>query len=810
MSAAAARAFFVLVLIINVVLWSNSRYGPTLPAKSVLHTEGSLVRRISHELMHPGEIRISEDECFPIFVPPKDQCSHVEELCPSRATFLSIDYLHFYFCAEPALRPLLFVVLVSWLIFLFSTLGISASDFFSPNLASIAQLLGLDENVAGVTFLAFGNGSPDLFSTLSAMRANSGSLAIGELLGAASFIVSCVVGSMCIIKPFRVHKVPFLRDVGFFTIAVAVVLLILYDGEIRMLESGSLIGMYVLYALIVVVGSWWEGRLERRREREALVRNEYSADMPTFPPYSDEPSTSTRTQGDFLTVESPTPTRARATSTPEPPRLHISLPSRPRSRSPSPSPRVSQLPSFSLVGALEFRDVVAALQNETAGKSLDMFESPVTPYAAGRYHHRTLSNRSSQSRPLSMRSSWHRDEESFGEMAGSVHLDQRRLSPSVLVSPSPQGERRDQSGEEYFTGSHSQNDLGLTNVPSMPSIYRTPASPSDDAETGEELFVPPTKRQRAWRTIKQILHTLFPTLHHFRQQSALGKIASLVAVPAVMLLTLTLPVVVVRYENSGRSPEKLFAGGNGPLIEFEEEGVERVLIAEEEVDETMHELAFSKWLMAVQCILGPLFCAGILFKGNKYEGWILLACAVTGCAIGTLVLIFAENGTHPSAKMARCSMGFVVAVVWIMAIADEVVNVLQAFGNIFGLSDAIIGLTIFAVGNSLADLVANMSVAVFAPIMGFSACFGGPMLNILLGIGLSGTWIVHSTHQSYHIKLSTTLLVSAIGLLILLAATLIFVPLNDYYLTKRWGMLLIASYLVIMTINVIVEIKQIK
>jgi len=30
----------------------------------------------------------------------------------------------------------------------------------------------------------------------------------------------------------------------------------------------------------------------------------------------------------------------------------------------------------------------------------------------------------------------------------------------------------------------------------------------------------------------------------------------------------------------------------------------------------------------------------------------------------------------------------------------------------FGLSDAIIGLTIFAVGNSLADLVANMSVAV--------------------------------------------------------------------------------------------------
>lgn len=79
-------------------------------------------------------------------------------------------------------------------------------------------------------------------------------------------------------------------------------------------------------------------------------------------------------------------------------------------------------------------------------------------------------------------------------------------------------------------------------------------------------------------------------------------------------------------------------------------------------------------------------------------------------------------------------MGFLVSIVWIMAIADEVVDVLQVwmvlqhcdwhqmlmfsivtrqtFGFIFGLSDAIIGLTIFAVGNSLADLVANMSVAV--------------------------------------------------------------------------------------------------
>ena len=46
-------------------------------------------------------------------------------------------------------------------------------------------------------------------------------------------------------------------------------------------------------------------------------------------------------------------------------------------------------------------------------------------------------------------------------------------------------------------------------------------------------------------------------------------------------------------------------------------------------------------------------------------------------AAGLLVLVFADDIVHPITRMARCSMGFLITVVWIMAIADEVVNVLQ-------------------------------------------------------------------------------------------------------------------------------------
>lgn len=59
------------------------------------------------------------------------------------------------------------------------------------------------------------------------------------------------------------------------------------------------------------------------------------------------------------------------------------------------------------------------------------------------------------------------------------------------------------------------------------------------------------------------------------------------------------------------------------------------------------------------------------------EIWLPVVTLVLGLVLGTLVAAFADKGNHPTARIARCSMGFFVSIVWIMAIADEVVNVLQ-------------------------------------------------------------------------------------------------------------------------------------
>jgi hypothetical protein len=61
----------------------------------------------------------------------------------------------------------------------------------------------------------------------------------------------------------------------------------------------------------------------------------------------------------------------------------------------------------------------------------------------------------------------------------------------------------------------------------------------------------------------------------------------------------------------------------------------------------------------------------------RYALWLSIAAVVTGLAVGALVMTFADTGLGVAGRLIRCLTGFFVSIVWIMAIADEVVSVLQ-------------------------------------------------------------------------------------------------------------------------------------
>jgi sodium/potassium/calcium exchanger 6 len=235
---------------------------------------------------------------------------------------------------------------------------------------------------------------------------------------------------------------------------------------------------------------------------------------------------------------------------------------------------------------------------------------------------------------------------------------------------------------------------------------------------------------------------------------------------------------------------------------------------------------WNRWLVIVQIFTAPFFIVLILWANLEPENPRALVRHTLYSLIASLcVLAFILFTTTPNRaphwRSALCFLGFAVAIAWISTIANEVVGVLRTLGVILNMSDAILGLTIFAVGNSLGDLVADITVARLGfPIMALSACFGGPMLNILLGVGLSGCYMIitkgehrHKKHpdqsvhfQPYHIAVSTTLVISGATLLATLAGLLIAVPIRKWKMDKAIGWGLVVLWCLSTFANVLVEV----
>lgn len=201
----------------------------------------------------------SSDECDRVMNrSAADRCAFVKNTPDCTMADGFINYLYAAFCLlPPNLTPLTITLFIIWLLFLFVILGLTASKFFCPNLSAISSTLHLSHNVAGVTFLALGNGAPDIFSAMAAFsRPHTAGLAVGALFGAGIFVTTVVAGNVALVKPFAVASRPFLRDVIFYMTAVFWTFLMLYRGTTTLGETLGYLSLYVVYVLTVIISTY--------------------------------------------------------------------------------------------------------------------------------------------------------------------------------------------------------------------------------------------------------------------------------------------------------------------------------------------------------------------------------------------------------------------------------------------------------------------------------------------------------------------------------------------------------------------------
>ena len=105
-------------------------------------------------------------------------------------------------------------------------------------------------------------------------------------------------------------------------------------------------------------------------------------------------------------------------------------------------------------------------------------------------------------------------------------------------------------------------------------------------------------------------------------------------------------------------------------------------------------------------------------------------------------------------------VAFLVSMVWMDVVAGEVVSLLTAAGKICGISEALLGATVLAWGNSVGDFIANRTVARDGrPKMAVAACFAGPTMNVLLGTAAGLAFRTFSSGDMKNIRAANELFV---------------------------------------------------
>lgn len=627
--------------------------------------------------------------CFDVaIVPVQDQCLFVRGHCASSSYQIGrVDYLKLYYCTS--FRGTFLALISCGVLLCFVSLAVTASDYLCPNLYSISKFLQLSDNLAGLTLLALGNGAPDVLSTYKALEVEATGLAVSELLGAALFILTVVVGAISWAHPFKVPKFHFIRDIVFYLAISFICLLILVMGSLTHWSSVLLTSTYIVYVAVVLFSHsiLWENVVHR--VNVSRLRNAY-----------DEESMSEDIDNriDYFTTD------------------HVSRPS------------IDSLMSSEYQGE---RDQLEAFLNTHPHNGTD---------------ERVLLETGS-----------------YG-----LRLLLKKLSTHGLDFPSSSSALT-LTDERHLTATGSPEAL---EIPDINDVGRTATAPDQhDAKSLGKCH---------WKS-------LIPQIDS--GASVFAKAYSIMTFPANTFLRFTTP-----------NREQAIEYGHSisyNAFNFNTSANDNSL----DLTSPEYDYKTDMKVFRIQFVAFPVFITFYSLHNTALIWVILPLVLMFFCGIS--LLIPEGNSEMKSYPLAHrvwnhigSLIGFFSSLLWISIFAAEIVAVLKAMSVMFSISDDVLGATVFALGNSVGDLVSNLIIAKMGmPVMAFGACFGGPLLSIS-SLGISATIVMYNKGtQQIPLEFSAPLKWNCSALITTLIFLALCVPLNGWMFDKKIGGILVVIWL---------------
>ena len=195
------------------------------------------------------------------FLTIEKKCQFVNENCP----YNYINFYYFHYCLlNSSILPSIIVFLI-FLIILFFILSSTSDLFLSTAMVKLIETYNINQNIAAVTLISFGNCAPDIISSLVASENDNISFSLGSIIGSGMFITSFVLGLVVFKgKDIKVNSLSFNRDLLLYIIALGIIVIIGIRKKINFFYSLGFISIYVLNVTL----AFFQGKKDKNKKKE--------------------------------------------------------------------------------------------------------------------------------------------------------------------------------------------------------------------------------------------------------------------------------------------------------------------------------------------------------------------------------------------------------------------------------------------------------------------------------------------------------------------------------------------------------------